>query len=99
VWGVFAFHNLVRRAFDEVRALVSCAVLAVIPGGIFADRSFLPDPVMVSLVITDLWILLAYLQDGRTRYLGLAAVFSTFGLLTKFWADRRLAGSRSRQNA
>src|SRR5690349_17568017 len=28
VWSVFAFHHLVRRAFDEVRALVSCAVLA-----------------------------------------------------------------------
>jgi hypothetical protein len=83
VWGVFAFHNLVRRAFDEPRAVVGAAVLAVMPNGIFVDRSFLPDPVMVSLVITSLWMLVAYLQDRRTRYLGWAVVTGILGLLTK----------------
>ena len=83
VWGVFAFHNLVRRASNEVQALVSCAVLAIMPGSIFVDRSFLPDPVMVSLVITSFWMLLAYLQDGLTRYLGFAVIIGIFGILTK----------------
>jgi len=57
--------------------------LAFVPGGIFVDRSFLPDPVMVSLVVTSFWMLLVYLQDRRTRYLGLAVVIGTLGLLTK----------------
>jgi hypothetical protein len=83
VWGVFAFHNLVRRAFNEVQAVVSCAVFAVMPGGIFVDRSFLPDPVMVSLVITSFWMLLAYLQGGLTRYLGFAVITGILGILTK----------------
>jgi 4-amino-4-deoxy-L-arabinose transferase-like glycosyltransferase len=83
VWGIFAFHNLTRRAFDKLTALVSCAVFAVMPGGIFVDRSFLPDPVMVSLVVTSFWMLLAYLQDQRPRYLVLAVVTGTLGLLTK----------------
>jgi hypothetical protein len=83
VWGVFAFHNLVGRAFDKLTALVSCAVFAVMPGGIFVDRSFLPDPVMVSLVVTSFWMLLAYLQDQRARCLVLAVVTGTLGLLTK----------------
>jgi hypothetical protein len=83
LWGIFAFYSLVRRAFNEERALVSCAVFAVTPGGIFVDRSFLPDPVMVSLVLTSFWMLLAYLQDRRMRYLGLAVLTGTFGLLTK----------------
>jgi len=83
VWGVFAFYNLVRRAFNEVQALLSCAVFAVIPGGIVVDRSFLPDPVMVSLVVTSFWMLLVYLQDGRPRYLGLAVLTGALGLLTK----------------
>jgi Dolichyl-phosphate-mannose-protein mannosyltransferase len=83
LWGLFAFYNLVRRAFNEKQALVSCAVFAVVPGGIFVDRSFLPDPVMVSLVVTSFWMLLAYLQDRRTRYLGLAILTGIFGLLTK----------------
>jgi len=83
VWGVFAFYNLVRRAFNKVQALVSCAVLAVMPGAIVVDRSFLPDPVMVSLVITSFWMLLAYLQDGLSRYLVLAVIIGILGCLTK----------------
>ena len=83
VWGVFAFYNLVRRAFNEVQALLSCAVFAVMPGGIVVDRSFLPDPVMVSLVVTSFWMLLVYFQDGRPRYLGLAVLTGALGLLTK----------------
>jgi hypothetical protein len=83
VWGVFAFYNLVRRAFNEVQALVSCAVLAVMPGAIVVDRSFLPDPVMVSLLVTSFWMLLVYLQDVQPRYLGLAVVIGALGLLTK----------------
>ena len=83
VWGIFAFYNLVRRAFSDVQALVSCAVFAVMPGGIYVDRSFIPDPVMVSLVITSFWMLLAYLQDGSTRCLCLAVITGVLGILTK----------------
>jgi Dolichyl-phosphate-mannose-protein mannosyltransferase len=83
LWGLFAFYNLIRRAFNEARALVSCAVYAVMPGGIFADRSFLPDPIMVSLVITSFWMLLAYLQNERTRYLSCAVITGALGALTK----------------
>jgi hypothetical protein len=74
LWGIFAFYRLVLRIFDEKRALVSCAVFAVTPGGIFVDRSFLPDPVMVSLVVTSFWVLLIYLQDGRLKYLSISVL-------------------------
>ena len=83
VWGVFVFYKLVCRAFDEKQALVSCAVYAVTPIGIFVDRSFLPDPIMVSLVLTSFWMLVAYLQDGRPKYLTIAVAAAIFGLLTK----------------
>jgi hypothetical protein len=53
------------------------------PNGIFVDRSFLPDPAMVSLVITSLWMLLVYLQDRRISYLWWSTVIGTLGLLTK----------------
>ena len=83
LWGIFAFYNLVRRAFDEQYALVSCAILAIMPGAVFADRSFIPDPVMVSLTITSFWMVLAYLQDGKKTYLSVAVMTGTLGLLTK----------------
>ena len=47
-WGVFAFYMLVRRVSDERRALASALALAVLPGAVFIDRSFLPDPAMLS---------------------------------------------------
>jgi Dolichyl-phosphate-mannose-protein mannosyltransferase len=83
VWGVFAYYNLVRCAFDEVRALVGSAVLAVMPDAIFVDRAFISDPVMVSLVVTSFWMLLAYLQDRQNKYLVLWIVFGILGLATK----------------
>src|SRR5260370_10147404 len=83
VWGVFAFHNLVRRASNDVQALVSCAVLAIMPRSFFVDHSYLPDPFMVSLVITSFWMLLAYMPDGSTRYLAFAVITAILEILTK----------------
>src|SRR2546423_12981419 len=82
IWSLFAFYNLVRRAFNEERALVSSAVLAIMPGGVIVDRSFLPDPVMVSLIVSSFWMLLAYLQDRRMIHLALAILTGGLGMLT-----------------
>ncbi len=83
LWGIFALYQLVRRVWDEERAIASAAVMAVLPGSIFVERSFLPDPAMVALMITSLWMLVAYLQTERQRYLLLAGVTGAWGLLTK----------------
>src|SRR6476619_2744593 len=60
VWAVFALYQLVRRVWDERHALVSAAVLALLPSAIYLDQCFLPDPAMVSLVTTSFWFLVAY---------------------------------------
>jgi 4-amino-4-deoxy-L-arabinose transferase-like glycosyltransferase len=83
VWGVFALYQLVRRLWDEDHALLSAAVLALLPSAIYFDRSFLPDPAMVSLVTTSLWFLIAYLQTDKNRYLILTMVIGCLGFLTK----------------
>jgi Dolichyl-phosphate-mannose-protein mannosyltransferase len=83
LWGIFALYQLVRRVWDEERALLSAAVMAVLPGGIFIERSFLPDPAMVALVTTSVWMLVAYLQTDRLRFLLLAGVIGAWGVLTK----------------
>lgn len=83
VWKVFAFFLLTRRVWNEQAALFSAFVLAVIPGDIYVDRSFLPDPVMLSLVVTSAWALVAYLQTGRAVFLLAACLAGTLGLLTK----------------
>jgi 4-amino-4-deoxy-L-arabinose transferase-like glycosyltransferase len=57
--------------------------MALLPGSIFIERSFLPDPAMVALVTTATWLLVAYLQTDRWPYLILASVIGAWGFLTK----------------
>ncbi len=83
LWGIFAFYQLVRRIWSEKHALVSAAVMAILPGQTYVDRSFIPDPVMLSLVVTSVWLLVAYLQTERLHYLLLASLAGMLGFLTK----------------
>ncbi|MBD1823358.1 glycosyltransferase family 39 protein [Cyanobacteria bacterium FACHB-DQ100] len=83
VWGIFAFYQLLRRVWGQNYAVVGAAVLALLPGAVYVDRSFLPDPVMLSLVITSVWLLVAYLQTEKLHYLLLASLAGIFGFLTK----------------
>jgi hypothetical protein len=83
LWGIFALYQLVRRVWDEEHALLSAAVMAVLPGSIFVERSFLPDPGMVSLVTTSVWMLIAYLQTKRWHYLLFAGIIGAWSFLTK----------------
>lgn len=83
LWSIFAFYQLVRRVWDEKHAFASATFLAILPGNIYIDRSFVPDPVMVSLVVTSFWLLVAYLQTERLYYLLLATLIGMLGFLTK----------------
>lgn len=83
LWGIFALYQLVRCVWDEPRALASAAVMAILPGSIFIERSFLPDPAMVALVTTGAWLLMRYLQRDQFSDLVWATVISTWGFLTK----------------
>jgi hypothetical protein len=83
IWGIFSLYQLVRRVWDEEHAVIAAAVMALLPASIFIERSFLPDPVMVSLVTTCLWFLIAYLQTERFFYLILGAIYGCLGFLTK----------------
>ena len=83
VWGIFALYHLVRRVWDEHHALAAAAMMALLPGAIFVDRSFLPDPAMVALTMTTCWMLVVYLQTGRARFLALATAIGSWAFLTK----------------
>lgn len=83
LWGIFAFYKLVQRIWNETHALVGAAIMAILPGVVYVDRAFLPDPAMVSLSVTGLWMYMSYLQTDKTRYLLLAAVFACWGFLSK----------------
>lgn len=83
VWGVFALYKLVNRLWDQEHGLAAAAIMAFMPLAVFVERSFIPDPVMVSLVTTSLWMLTAFLQTDKRKYLYLAAAVGCLGFLTK----------------
>src|SRR4051794_10647508 len=72
VWGVYALWHLIRRAWDRERAMVGAALMAMLPGSVVIERSFLPDPAMVALVVTAAWLLLEFLETRRRRTIILA---------------------------
>src|SRR5262249_23307159 len=63
--------------------IASAAVMAVLPGSLFIERSFLPDAAMTALMTTSLWMLIAYCQTERLRYLVASALTGMLGCLTK----------------
>jgi 4-amino-4-deoxy-L-arabinose transferase-like glycosyltransferase len=83
LWGIFALYKLIKRLSSEKHAMISAAVMAVLPGSVFIERSFLPDPVMVSLMTTSVWMFVTYLQTERLRCLLLACLIGMLGILTK----------------
>lgn len=83
VWGVFALYQLIQLVWNKNHALVGAAVMAVWPGSMVVERSFLPDPAMVALVTTCLWMLVSYLKTEKLKYLLLASFFGAWGCLTK----------------
>jgi 4-amino-4-deoxy-L-arabinose transferase-like glycosyltransferase len=83
LWGVFALHRLIGRVWDTAHAHAGALMLAIMPGAALIDRSFLPDPAMLSLVITGAWLYVIYLQDDRPGLLVLAGVITTLGVLAK----------------
>lgn len=82
-WKLMVFYLLVRRVWNSRLALAAAGILAIMPGEVFVDRLFLPEPAMSSLVITSVWAVVAYLQDGRRRFLIIACATGMLGLLTK----------------
>jgi Dolichyl-phosphate-mannose-protein mannosyltransferase len=83
LWGIFALYKLISCVWDREHALMGAAVMALLPGSIFIDREFLPDPAMVALLTTSCWMLVAYCQKERMQYLLLATAIGTWGFLTK----------------
>jgi 4-amino-4-deoxy-L-arabinose transferase-like glycosyltransferase len=83
LWGIYALYQLVLRVWDKKRAITSAAAMAVLPGSIYIDRTFIPDPAMVALVTTSCWLLVAYCQTGKKRDLLLASLTGMLGFLTK----------------
>lgn len=83
VWGVFALYKLIQRVWGIQYAVAVASIMAIMPISVFVERSFIPDPVMVSLVTTSAWLYIAYLQEQKRLLLILFIIIGCWGFLTK----------------
>ena len=83
LWGIFALYLLILLVWDKKHALAGAAMMAIIPGSAFIDRSFLPDPAMVSLTTTAMWLFILYLKTDKTKHLIWAGAIGCLGILSK----------------
>jgi len=74
--GSFPLFLLARRLSGNNGAIVALAFYLFVPYGIIASRSFQPDPLMVSLIISALWAMVEWQAKGGWKW----AI--TAGLLT-----------------
>jgi 4-amino-4-deoxy-L-arabinose transferase-like glycosyltransferase len=81
--GIFALWSLVSRVWDRSRALLAAAVMAVLPGAVFIERSLVSDGAMTALMTTSLWMLVAFCQTETSRLPCRRDVCRSLGCLTK----------------
>lgn len=81
--GLFA---LARRMLSPDAALTALAVYMFMPYGVFASRSFQPDPWMVMWVILAAYALIRWGEEQTWKWTLLAGVFSGLAVLIKVFA-------------
>lgn len=81
--GIVAVYGVTRRVWDEPRAIVAAAMMAVAAEGVRIERSFLPDATMVALVTASAWMFVTYTRSEKLRHLVVALAAGTLGNLTK----------------
>lgn len=80
---VFSLHRLTALIWDEVHAHVVTLIYALLPSAIVIDTSYLPDPAMLALVTTGIWLYLRFFLEGKWGFLVAAAVAFALGALSK----------------
>ncbi|WP_245627482.1 glycosyltransferase family 39 protein [Actinomadura oligospora] len=83
VAAVALLHVTVRRAFGPAAALLAAGVLALTPITVAINRDNNPDTLLVLLLVAAVWATMRAIDDGRVRWLALAAFFVGCGFNTK----------------
>jgi hypothetical protein len=82
VGGVF-LYLIARKISSPNGAVFSVAFYLFVPYGVFASRAFMPDPLMVMLLVTSIFTILRYHEQPSTRRLLVAAAASSLAIFVK----------------
>ncbi len=82
VGGAF-LYLLAKNVSSENAALLSLAFYLLLPYGVLASRSFLPDPLMVMMLVVSIYRILLYYDEPSSRRFVLGAMASALAILIK----------------
>jgi 4-amino-4-deoxy-L-arabinose transferase-like glycosyltransferase len=74
----------VRRSFGPVAAVIASVVMALTPAAVLIFRYNNPDALLTLLLVAGAWALLRAIEQGRLRWVALAATCVGFAFLTKY---------------
>lgn len=86
VGSVWFVYDLTRRRFGRVSGLLAGAVLGLTPICVAISRHNNPDALLILCCTAAVWLVVRGLEDGRWRWLMLAAVAIGLGFETKMAA-------------
>lgn len=85
VGGIF-IYLLARDMLSVDGALLAMAFYLLVPYGIFASRSFQPDPLMVVLIVVYWWLVYRWAAKPAWKWAILAGLIGGLGVFVKFVA-------------
>lgn len=83
VAAVCLFFITKKLTGNKVSAVVSVIVFMLFPDGVLASRAFMPDPLMVMLMLAAILMILKYHEAPSRKMLAAAAVISSVAMLVK----------------
>jgi hypothetical protein len=84
--SIFALYRLVSVLSGRWQGVITAGLYAVLPGAVFIERSYLPEPAMLAFTLTGLCFVAEGLARRRAGLLLAGWLFVTLGLLAKVTA-------------
>ena len=83
VLGGLALFLLIRELASTSAAMIGTLFYLFVPFGVIASRAFMPDPLMVALIIFALWALFRWQNTSRWKWAILFGIFAGAALFVK----------------
>ncbi|MBV9452558.1 MAG: glycosyltransferase family 39 protein [Rubrobacter sp.] len=82
VGGVFLYH-IAKKVGSPNAAVFSLAFYLFVPFGVLASRAFMPDPLMIMLLLISVFTILQYHEQPSPRRMLIAAAASSLAVFVK----------------
>jgi 4-amino-4-deoxy-L-arabinose transferase-like glycosyltransferase len=83
VLGGLALFLLIREFASTSAAMIGTLFYLFVPFGVIASRAFMPDPLMVALIIFSLWALFRWQNTSKWKWAILFGIFAGTALFIK----------------